>query len=303
MGDRTQSVADRVGALVDANIHLWDQDRNPVFWLTDRTMLRDMLGDYDSLPDEYTLTDYFETTSGFDVRGVVWSDPGADDPVAAAAWVKEQNPGGQVIGIVSLADPTDSTFEHVVGELRANELVTSVRIRLVPGLTTHSPIDSTQAQDRLLAALELLRSSGLVATFEAPAKMVGDVVDLAERVPELRIVLDHFGWPDDLSDAGRRAHLKALAPLADLQVATRIDALGTIFGDWDTETVRPWIREVVGLFGPDRCAVGSDMPIELLRSRFTDLYASYDTIFDSYSDADRALLFGGTARRLYGVGG
>ena len=57
-----------------------------MFWLTDRTLVRDLIGDYDSLPDVYTR--FPATTPGetaaFDVRGVVWSDAGAADPVAAA---------------------------------------------------------------------------------------------------------------------------------------------------------------------------------------------------------------------------
>ncbi len=97
------------------------------------------------------------------------------------------------------------------------------------------------------------------------------------------VVLDHFGWPEDLSDSGRRAHLALLRRVADEpNVATRIDAIGTIFRDWETGTLRPWLHGVVEVFGPERCMLGSDLPIETLRSSFTDLYAAYDTIFDSY---------------------
>jgi predicted TIM-barrel fold metal-dependent hydrolase len=49
-----------------------------------------MLGNYDSLPDTYTLADYRHEVAGHDVRGIVWSDAGADDPIAAAAWVQRQ---------------------------------------------------------------------------------------------------------------------------------------------------------------------------------------------------------------------
>src|SRR4051794_25802877 len=134
--DTTQMVARRVGPVVDSNVHLWDQGRNPVFWLTDRTMVRDMLGNYDSLPDTYALSDYDDATSRFDVRGVVWSDAGAADPVAAADWVAAHNTAGQVIGLVALGDPTTAGFEPLVLALRANSLVTSVRVRLVPALRT-----------------------------------------------------------------------------------------------------------------------------------------------------------------------
>jgi hypothetical protein len=52
-----------LGPLVDCNVHLWDQRDNPVFWLTDRTLMRDLIGNYDSLPDVYTLGDYERETA------------------------------------------------------------------------------------------------------------------------------------------------------------------------------------------------------------------------------------------------
>src|SRR5215831_12727427 len=97
-----------VAALVDCNVHLWDQTVNPVFWLSDRTLVRDMLGNYDSLPDTYTLDDYRREVAGQDVRGIVWSDAGADDPIAAAAWVQGQCEELNVPGaLVTLGDPAD----------------------------------------------------------------------------------------------------------------------------------------------------------------------------------------------------
>jgi predicted TIM-barrel fold metal-dependent hydrolase len=297
----TRALATRVGPVVDCNVHLWSQRRNPVFWLTDRTMLRDMIGDYDSLPDTYALADYDSATSAFDVRGVVWSDAGAADPVAAAAWVAAQDTAGHVIGLVSLGDPTDPGFERLVSALRPNELVTSVRVRLVPAFRPGAPAAPADADRRLTDGLALLADEGLVATIEAGPGEIGRVADLARRFRRLTVVLDHFGWPDDLSDDGRRAHLALLRRVADEpNVATRIDAIGTVFGAWDTDTLRPWLLGVVEAFGADRCMLGSDLPIETLRSSFEDLYAAYDAIFDSCSEDDRRLLFGGTARRLYG---
>jgi predicted TIM-barrel fold metal-dependent hydrolase len=301
MRDAALMVARRVGPVVDSNVHLWAQGQNPVFWLEDRTMLRDMIGDYDSLPDTYTLADYDEATSEFDVRGVIWSDAGAADPVAAAEWVASQNTAGRVIGLVALGDPTDPGFEPLVTALRANALVTSVRVRLVPAFQPGAPAAAPDADGRLTDALGLLADQELVATIETGPSEIARVADLARRFPRLQVVLDHFGWPDDLSDAGRSAHLALLRRLADEpNVTTRIDAIGTIFGAWGTDTLRPWLQGVVEAFGAKRCMLGSDLPIETLRSNFGDLYTAYDTIFDSYSETDRRLLFGDTARRLYG---
>jgi predicted TIM-barrel fold metal-dependent hydrolase len=140
-----------------------------------------------------------------------------------------------------------------------------------------------------------------VATVEATADQLGAVAELRRELPDLRVVVDHFGWPTDLSADGRRAHLARLAEFAeDPGVATRIDAIGTVFGDWTVDAIRPWLLGVVDLFGPERCMLGSDLPIERLRSGFEHLYRAYGEIFAGHSQADRDLLMRGTAERWYG---
>jgi predicted TIM-barrel fold metal-dependent hydrolase len=290
------------GPIVDCNTHLWDHRRNPIFWLTDRTLLREMMGNYDSLPERYEIDDYRRDTDGLDVQGLVWSDAGAADPVAAAEWVSELDGGrGFVIGIVSLGDPADAGFGELLDRLGEIPLVRSVRIRMAAGLTEG---DESELLERpgVLEHFARMARDGTVATIEANGDQVGEVARLARELPELSVVLDHFGWPIDVSDDGRRLHLDRLAEVAaQPSVATRIDAMGTIFGEWTTEQIRPWLREVVALFGPERCMLGADMPIEGLRYGFAALYRAYDEIFADRSPADREQLLSATALRWYGA--
>jgi predicted TIM-barrel fold metal-dependent hydrolase len=293
-----------LGPIVDCNVHLWDQRDNPVFWLADRTLVRDLIGDYDSLPDVYTLRDYERETAGFEVRGIVWSDAGAADPVAAAEWVHRQHEErGLVTGIVSLGDPAANRFGDLVDRLRRIPLVRSVRVRLAAGLGQGTQQVSTLVeQPAVMEHLALMARHDLVATIEATSDQLTLVTRLARELPHLKIVLDHFGWPTQLSDAGRRIHLDRLAELAARpNVATRLDAVGTIFGAWTAERVRPWLLAVVDLFGPDRCMLGSDLPIERLRSGFEPLYRAYDDIFADHTPRDREKLLRATAERWYGT--
>ena len=94
--------------IVDCNVHLWDQHENPVFWLSDRTLVRGMLGDSGHLPDRYTLPDYRRETMGHDVRGVIWSDAGAADPMAAADWVR----GGRKMGCLRSSPSSHWVTRH-----------------------------------------------------------------------------------------------------------------------------------------------------------------------------------------------
>jgi predicted TIM-barrel fold metal-dependent hydrolase len=290
-----------IGPIVDCNVHLWDQRDNPVFWLSDRTVVRDMLGNYDSLPDRYALSDYRRETAGYDVRGVIWSDAGAADPVAAADWASEQDETPPVIAMVTLGDPSSAAFAGLVERCRQRPVIRSVRMRLVPELSGRAAdpglLDAALVRDNLA----LLASSGLVATVEATSRQLGMVTRLAAEFPTLKIVIDHFGWPEAGPEGANRAvHAHRLASLAAAgNVATRIDAIGTIFGDWSLSQIRPWLLEVADIFGPQRCMLGSDLPIENLRSGFGPLYAAYDAIFSAFSDDDRAWLFHRTAERWY----
>ena len=292
-----------LGSLIDCNVHLWDQQSNPVFWLSDRRLVRDMIGNYDSLPDTYTLADYRQETEGKDIVGVVWSDAGAADPVAAVEWVARQGSLPPVIGMVTLGDPASGGFAELLELSHRVPVVRSVRMRVVEGMSTGGLGGDDFLEDPLvLYNLGQLTQAGLVATIEATSDRLDVVVRVAEQFPDLRIVVDHFGWPTDLSESGRAEHLERLAAVAAVpQIVTRIDAIGTIFGDWTVATIRPWLLEVTELFGPERCMLGSDIPIERLRSSFTDLYAAYGEVFSGYSRDERAQLFHGTARRCYGA--
>ena len=128
-------------------------------------------------------------------------------------------------------------------------------------------------------------------------------LDPMQSGPRPRIVLDHFGWPTDLSDAGRRTYLDRHAALAgSSNVATRLEAIGTIFGAWTLDQVRRWLLAIVDLFGPDRCMLGSNLPIERLCSSFAPLYRAYDEILVEHASRAREMLLRDTAWRWYGLG-
>jgi predicted TIM-barrel fold metal-dependent hydrolase len=293
-----------VAPLVDCNVHLWEQTANPIFWLSDRTLLRGMLGNYDQLPDTYTLADYRREVGGHDLRGIVWSDAGADDPIGAAAWAQGQCDELDVPGaLVTLGDPADPGFAELVERFRALPLARSVRVRLVPALSQGAADKTVVDDEGAMANLELLAKHELVATVEAMGDQLGVVADLARALPALRIVVDHFGWPENPTDGELGPHRERLFAIAAApNTATRLDAIGTVFGDWTTDGVLPWLRAVTDTFGPERCMLGSDMPIERLRSGFGQLYDAYQDIFSDLTDGARDALFGATAKRWYRVG-
>lgn len=286
---------------MDCNVHLWDQRDDPVFWLADRTMLRGMLGDYDGLPEVYRLADYLAETAGHQVRGVVWSDAGAADPLHAAAWAQHQAEGHDVeLWLVTLADPASAGWPAFVRSFAELDRAAGVRVRLVAALAGGTaPADDAQVKAHLAGLAE----HGLTLTVECSGDQLGEVARLARELPRVRVVVDHLGWPGDLTEAGLRTHAAALREVAAApNTATRIDALGTVFGDWTADRVRPWLLSALDAFGPQRCMLGSDLPIERLRGGFAHAYEAYEAVFAGCTAAERAALRHDTAATWYGDG-
>jgi predicted TIM-barrel fold metal-dependent hydrolase len=145
---------------------------------------------------------------------------------------------GLVAGIVSLGDP--AADGDLVDRFRRIPLVRSLRARLAAG-----PVEGIQSESTLLdqpAVMEhfnLLARPDPAATIEATSDQLGVAARLARELPQLKIVVDHFDWPTDLGDAPRRIHLDRHAQLAATpNVATRLNAIGTIFGEWTAERAR-----------------------------------------------------------------
>ena len=97
--------------------------------------MRDLIGDYDSLPDVYTLHDDQRETAAYDVRGIVWSDAGAADPVAAAEWVSGRTPRVHSSpGWSASGDPASAGFGDLLARLAGCPSCHSVRVSLAAGL-------------------------------------------------------------------------------------------------------------------------------------------------------------------------
>ena len=207
----------------------------------------------------------------------------------------------------------------------------------IAGVVAWLPLQDTAAARAELAALripklvgvrclvardpmEWLSSPSSVALFQeiADRRLVWDVVpitleqtravlELAKRVPTLRIVVDHLGRPP-LENQGWEpwaSHIRELAscPNVALKVSVGIDAL-TAWSGWDPSVLEPYIRFVTETLGPRRLMLASNWPVILLRTTYHQAWTDLSRlVFDLLEDQeDREAVLGGTAERWYRLG-
>jgi L-fuconolactonase len=139
-----------------------------------------------------------------------------------------------------------------------------------------------------------LRFDALVRPAHLPA-----LLDFARRHPALPIVIDHGAKPDIAGGAlsGWHADLSALAALPNLHV--KLSGLVTEAGPEPSPgMLRPVMRTLLSLFGPDRVLWGSDWPVLRLAGDYAAWLGLCEEVVPT---ADHPKVFGGNAARFYGL--
>ncbi len=82
-------------------------------------------------------------------------------------------------------------------------------------------------------------------------------------------------------------------------VNVKLSGLGTFVHRVDPDLISMIDRACVEWFGSERCLFGSNLPVEKLWTDAAPLLAAHQSALADLPAADRANVFGGTARRLY----
>jgi predicted TIM-barrel fold metal-dependent hydrolase len=84
-------------------------------------------------------------------------------------------------------------------------------------------------------------------------------------------------------------------------VYVKLSAFSGLGNPRDEAAVRSVTRELLELFGPNRCMVGSNFPVERLAGDFSSFYELVLASLENLSDEQRADVLADTARRFYRI--
>ena len=145
-----------------------------------------------------------------------------------------------------------------------------------------------------------------------------DLIDLAKAFPQTAIILDHVGTPLGIGRyAGRRderfdiwrARIKTLA--ASPNVSIKLGGLAMPFAGFEVETGEgpmsaqlarlwaPYIETCIEAFGVQRCMFESNFPVDLVTCSYDVLWNALKRTAQGCSAAEKAALFGETAKAFY----
>lgn len=291
---------------IDAHVHLWDLDHIRYPWLTPPFADDGPNGSVAAIARDYLLDDYLADASGWDVRGVVHVDAGAEpaDALKETDWLQATaDARGMPNGIIAFAALDHPDIEHHLAAQAARPNVRGIRqiVNWHPDpRRTYTPHDLTN-DDRWAAGFARLRTHGLSFDLQAYPGQFPPLAAMMAHQPAIPVIINHTGMM--VSGAGRdewRLGMTALAALP--HVSVKISGIGFAFRPWTMEQARTYVLETIDLFGAERVMFASDFPTDKLFGGFDQHLDAYDTIVADFSDDERRAMFAGNANRIYRLG-
>ncbi|MFE5144300.1 amidohydrolase family protein [Streptomyces fagopyri] len=280
--------------LIDAHHHAWNLDRRPQPWLEapGHEPLRRSFGP-DVLRASATRTIADRQLASTVVVQCVASVAETRELLALA---DDDNLIGAVVGWADLSSPA---VGDVLDELRAGP--GGRHLRAVRHLVQDEPDPGWLQRPVVERGLRAVAERGLAYDVLVRSHQFQQAIQLAERLPQLPLVLDHAGKPPVAERAldGWEQDVRRLA--AYPQARCKVSGLVTEADHekWTLDDIRPVWDVLLDAFGPDRLMFGSDWPVCVLAGGWNRWAATVEELLDGCSAAETAAVLAETASAFY----
>ena len=277
-----------LGSLVDAHHHVWDLSVRDQPWIAGPPMA--------PLRRSFSAAQLAAVARPAGVEATV---------LVQTVTVAEETPE-----LLALAD-VDPLIAGVVGwiDLTATDAADALAALRGPLVGIRHQVQSEPDPDWLCrpdvrAGLRAVADAGLVYDLLTLPAQLSAAIDTVRALDELSFVVDHLSKPPIATGELEpwATHMRALA--AHENVACKLSGMVTE-ADWDAwniDDLRPYAEVVLAAFGPGRVMFGSDWPVCLLAAPYGDVVEAAAELTAGLSASERAAVFSGTARRVYGLG-
>jgi L-fuconolactonase len=273
---------------VDAHQHFWNLTEAEYSWLMPN------LGPIYKTFEPSDLEPHVKQ-AGIDRTVLVQAANSYEDTASMLRNAHANNWIGAVIGWVDLLNP-DATRQRL-------EMYTKhPKFRGIRHLIHDEPDPDWVVQDVVIESLNIVAQYNMI--FEVVGVFpnhLKHVPTLAEKVPGLKMVLDHLAKPPIANkQMSPWTNQLAMAAAASPNVYGKLSGLNTAASpNWDDAELKPYIDFAFECFGADRLLFGSDWPVCLLAGDYNRVWTETNKALTDRSAKEIDAVLGGTAQKLY----
>lgn len=273
--------------LIDTHHHLWYYDEKEYGWIgPEMEVLR-----RDFLPKE--LLGLAEESG---ILGTVVVQ--ARQKIGETKWLlglADANPF--ICGVVGWLDLRSEALEKQLEEFAAEKKLVGIRHLLQDEDEGYMEDSSFQN------GISVLGRYGLAYDLLIYPEQLEEAIRLVSRFPEQTFILDHMAKPPVWSGAMQpwKQQMEKLAQYP--RVWCKISGLVTEAdpGNWNFETLVPYLEAVTTAFGTSRIMVGSDWPVCCLEAGYRDVLAIPRRFFGGFTQEAQQDIFYKNAVKCYGL--
>ena len=157
------------------------------------------------------------------------------------------------------------------------------------------------------AGITAMRGSGLVYDILIFERTLPRAIEFVDEHPDQVFVLDHLAkpliasgklepWATHLHELARRPHVfcKLSGMVTESAWIERPDGFAT-------SALTPFLDVAVEAFGPKRLMAGSDWPVSLVASTYSEWFQTLEDYFAPFTPSERADVFAATATSVYNL--
>lgn len=272
---------------IDAHQHYWKIDRNDYGWITPEIPV--LFRDY--LPTD--LEPHLQK-HGISRTVVVQAAPTVDETEYILGLSEKTDSIAGVIGWLDLENPS---FKAQYRRFCEHPKFTGIRVMIQemenPGLLLST---------KYVEALSYFADEDLPVDLLVLAHQLPQLIQLLERVPGLRGVVDHLAKPPIASGSLEpwRSHMAEIAQHPGIYcklsgMVTEADSQG-----WKQEDFTAFVHGVLDLFGHERLMFGSDWPVCLQAATYDEVMGVLRlALQERLSPQEIEPIFGANAAKFY----
>ncbi len=280
--------------MVDAHLHVWDNQRLSYPWLTDVPRLN----------QPYLLQDYQEACGKLQIERMVFVQAECDfsQYQQEADWVTslaQQDP--RIEGIVAWA-PLEKG-ESVRDELQV--LAENPLIKGIRRIIQFEPDPQFCLRHDFIEGVRALPDFGLSFDICVKHHQLDNTIEFVRQCPEVQFILDHIGKPDikdQLLDPWR-TQLKTLSAMPNVWCKMSGLVTEADHDHWTKEQLKPYIDHVLECFGVERVMYGGDWPVACLATEYSRWVQTLAWATQDFSEEDLRRLFHDNAVAFYRLKG
>jgi L-fuconolactonase len=274
---------------IDAHHHFWDPDRGDYPWMTGPVMPIHRIFTPEDLPPSLApagvaKTILVQTWSSFDESHAFLDLAETTDFIAGVvAWV-------------------DLTAPHVGSQMDA--LLAAKAGKWLVGIRHQvhdEPDPRWLCRPDVRRGLAEVAARGLVYDLLIRPREIPAALETVRALPGLRFVIDHIAKPE-IARNGFAAWSSLMQPFcAEPHVWCKLSGMVTEadWTNWTPAQITPYIAEVLRIFGPTRCLMGSDWPVSLLAADYGSTISLVRAEIAELPEADQRAVLWDCAAEVY----